>query len=117
MLVNGITILILSLAYQGDRLGLVFLLFLLYGMTALPMVYCLSFAFSSASSAYARLGTDYDFIKRLTQTRLCILFIFGGIAMLITVFVTAIPSTHALAASKVLKIVFFIHPGFAVGQV
>ena len=37
--------------------------------------------------------------------------------MLITVFVTAIPSIHALAASKVLKIVFFIHPGFAVGQV
>ena len=55
--------------------------------------------------------------KTLTQTRLCILFIFGGIAMLITVFVTAIPSIHALAASKVLKIVFFIHPGFAVGQV
>ena len=37
--------------------------------------------------------------------------------MLLAVFVTAIPAIGVVDASKIMKIVFFIHPGFAVGQV
>ena len=37
--------------------------------------------------------------------------------MLLAVFVTAIPALGAVNASKIMKIVFFVHPGFAVGQV
>ena len=36
--------------------------------------------------------------------------------MLLTVFVLAIPTFNLASTAKALKIVFFLHPGFAVGQ-
>ena len=57
-------------AYSGSNLGYVFLLFWLFGFSALPLVYCLTFAFSSSSGSYARL---------------VVLFAFGGLAQLLIV--------------------------------
>ncbi len=45
------------------------------------------------------------------------LFIFGGIGMLLAVFVTAIPSLGSKSTSDVLRIIFMINPSFAVAQV
>ena len=37
--------------------------------------------------------------------------------MLLTVFVLSIPGFNLLSVAKALKVAFFIHPGYVVGQV
>jgi hypothetical protein len=51
------------------------------------------------------------------ESRLSIFFIFGGLGMLITVFVLNIPDFNLKSTSDALKILFFLHPGFAFSQV
>lgn len=84
------------------------------------MVYALSFLFSTSSSAYARFDEWNELCAVLLcygLCRLCIMFVFGGIGMLITIFVISIPVFDLVNTAKVLKYVFFFHPGYAVGQV
>ncbi len=101
-------------AFRGERLGYVYFLFLMFGISALPLVYFLSLFFSTASSAYARYVINPA--ARLIL-RLSIAFVFGGIGMLITVFVLSIPVFNAESTSETLKYIFYVHPAFAVGQV
>jgi hypothetical protein len=42
------------IAFSGERIGYIFLLFLLFGFAGLPFTYVLAFLFDSASSAYSR---------------------------------------------------------------
>eukprot|EP00042_Codosiga_hollandica_P058831 m.893246 g.893246 ORF g.893246 m.893246 type:complete len:1835 (+) comp59976_c0_seq1:204-5708(+) len=88
-------------AYQGSNLGLVFLLFLLFGFAALPLIYVLSFWCESASTAYSKL---------------CIFFIFGGIGMLVCVLVLGLPSIGLQSTAENLRILFCLHPGYAFAQ-
>jgi hypothetical protein len=48
---------------------------------------------------------------------LSIIYIFGGLGMMIGVFITAIPSFDQKSASDAMKIAFFLHPGYAFSQV
>lgn len=75
-------ILVVFAAYQvdayvsGTNMVLVMLLFLLFAWAVLPLVYVLSFLFATSSAAYARL---------------CVLFVIGSMAMLLSVFLLSIP--------------------------
>eukprot|EP00730_Choanoeca_flexa_P008671 TRINITY_DN12519_c2_g1_i12.p1 TRINITY_DN12519_c2_g1~~TRINITY_DN12519_c2_g1_i12.p1 ORF type:complete len:1527 (+),score=451.98 TRINITY_DN12519_c2_g1_i12:2-4582(+) len=84
---------------EGNRLGLVFLLFLLLGWAGIPFIYVLSRIFSTPAGGYA-----------VTS----LLLILGGIAMLIGVFVAAILDEDEV--SDQLRLIFYIVPNFALGQ-
>lgn len=86
-------------AYQGNAVGVIFFLFFTFGFSGIPLAYWVSFFFQSASSAYARL---------------LIAFIFGGVGMLILVWLLEIPSFDLLSTARALKTIFMLHPVFAV---
>lgn len=60
-------------AYHQDRLGVVFVYFMLFGWAAIPLIYNMQLAFKTPAGAYASLS---------------ILFILGGIAALLAVWIT-----------------------------
>lgn len=88
-------------AYSGNNLGVVFLLLVLCGWQAVPLVYVLSFLFSTPSSAYSRLS---------------MIFIFAGIGALITVFVLSIPALDFTGTADIIKQVCFLLPNYAFSQ-
>ena len=56
--VLGIMILFVSFGveeFSGERLGYIFMLFLLFGLAIIPLMYLASFLFVNTSIAYARL--------------------------------------------------------------
>ncbi|XP_033746448.1 ATP-binding cassette sub-family A member 3-like [Pecten maximus] len=90
-------------AYVNDnRLGMVFLLFFIYGLCCLPFVYLLHFPFNVPSTGMA------------TVTLVNIL---SGLATLLTVFILQIPSLGAEAVGDGLDWLFTIFiPHYCLGQ-
>ncbi|KAJ8311158.1 hypothetical protein KUTeg_011297 [Tegillarca granosa] len=90
-------------AYTGDdRLGLVFILFLIYGWAVLPFVYILHYFFKTAAGG---------------MVAVTMLNIITGLATLMAVFVLKIPQLNAEDVSNVLDWVFtVVIPNYCVGE-
>lgn len=86
---------------SGANIVLVFVLFMLFAWSALPLMYVLSFLFATSSMAFAVLS---------------VVFIFGTMAMIAAVFVLLIPSLELVDTAKSLKIAFMVNPLFALCQ-
>ncbi|TRY96423.1 hypothetical protein DNTS_021457 [Danionella cerebrum] len=79
----------------------VLLMLLLYGWAVIPLMYLLSFLFSSAASAY---------------TRLTIFNIISGTATFLTVNIMSIPELHLLDLCHLLDKIFLIFPNYCLGM-
>lgn len=86
-------------AYRGDDLGTVFILLELFGFAVLPLIYLLSFKFSTSSAGYAYL---------------CVGFVFLSFAPLLAVMIMSLPGLGYEDEAKVLKYVMFTNPVFAI---
>lgn len=87
--------------FTGDgRLGTVFFVLELFGLSVLPLVYLLCFAFSTASAAYARLSMIFVF--------------FSFIPLLAVTMLSQAPSLRDTAG--IIKYVGLINPLFAVSS-
>jgi len=86
-------------AYHQNRLGIVFVYFMLFGWAAIPLIYIMQHVFKTTAGAYASLS---------------LLFILGGIAALLAVWITDIIGEGG--TSDVLRLVLYIVPNFAFGQ-
>ncbi|XP_057202451.1 phospholipid-transporting ATPase ABCA3 [Triplophysa rosa] len=79
----------------------VLLLLLLYGWAVIPLMYLLSFLFSSAATAY---------------TRLTIFNIISGTATFLAVIIMTIPELHLQDLSHILDKVFLLFPNYCLGM-
>lgn len=79
----------------------VLLLLLLYGWAVIPLMYLLSFLFSSAATAY---------------TRLTIFNIISGTATFLAVIIMTIPELHLQNLSHILDKVFLLFPNYCLGM-
>ncbi|XP_067087403.1 phospholipid-transporting ATPase ABCA3 isoform X2 [Osmerus mordax] len=77
------------------------LLLLLYGWAVIPLMYLLSFLFSTAASAY---------------TRLTIFNIISGTATFLSVTIMTIPELNLLETSHLLDKVFLVFPNYCLGM-
>ncbi|XP_066546484.1 phospholipid-transporting ATPase ABCA3 [Amia ocellicauda] len=86
---------------QDTHLVDVMLMLLLYGWAVIPLMYLLSFLFSTAATAY---------------TRLTIFNMISGTATFLTVAIMAIPELKLVHLSKILDKVFLIFPNYCLGM-
>lgn len=87
-------------AYRDERMWMVFAYFMLFVWAAIPLVYCMQHAFKTSAGAYSILS---------------IVFILGGVAMLLGVWITDLLEEDAV--SDVMRLVFYIVPNYTFGQV
>ncbi|XP_065191428.1 phospholipid-transporting ATPase ABCA3-like [Sycon ciliatum] len=85
-------------AYQGEALGAVFVLLLLFGLCSIPLAYWISFAFSQASKAYKNTA-----------------FLFSGIPLLCLIvdFALKFPGVDLNSVADSLRYIFFAIPHFS----
>ncbi|XP_061740845.1 phospholipid-transporting ATPase ABCA3 [Nerophis ophidion] len=86
---------------KDNRLVDVLFLLLLYGWAVVPLMYLLSFLFSSAATAY---------------TRLTIFNMISGTATFLAVTIMDIPELHLQNLSRLLDKVFLIFPNYCLGM-
>ncbi|XP_030646569.1 ATP-binding cassette sub-family A member 3 [Chanos chanos] len=86
---------------EENHLVDVLLLLLLYGWAIIPLMYLLSFLFSSAATAY---------------TRLTIFNIISGTATFLAVTIMTIPELHLQHLSHILDKVFLLFPNYCLGM-
>uniref|UniRef100_A0A6Q2ZBC5 ABC transporter domain-containing protein n=1 Tax=Esox lucius TaxID=8010 RepID=A0A6Q2ZBC5_ESOLU len=79
----------------------VLLILLLYGWAVIPLMYLLSFLFSTAATAY---------------TRLTIFNVISGTATFLTVTIMTIPELNLLDLSRILDKVFLLFPNYCLGM-
>eukprot|EP00054_Salpingoeca_dolichothecata_P030926 m.256674 g.256674 ORF g.256674 m.256674 type:complete len:1715 (+) comp26744_c0_seq8:78-5222(+) len=85
--------------YSGDRLGLVFLLFVTYGYAIIPLMYLASFLFENTSVAY---------------TRLTMFNIVTGLAALLTI--SILEGVASANTTSTAKTAFLFLPNYCFGQ-
>ncbi|XP_015215344.2 phospholipid-transporting ATPase ABCA3 isoform X1 [Lepisosteus oculatus] len=86
---------------QDTHLVDVMLILMLYGWAVIPLMYLLSFLFSTAATAY---------------TRLTIFNMISGTATFLTVTIMAIPELKLVDLSKILDKVFLVFPNYCLGM-
>ncbi|XP_068673102.1 phospholipid-transporting ATPase ABCA3-like [Montipora foliosa] len=88
-------------AFEGPRLGYLFLLLMLYGWAIIPLMYLFSFVFRTASTAFVTL-TMFNIIT--------------GLLTLMTVHLLSIPEFYLLSQANDLTWAFLFLPNFCLGQ-
>ncbi|XP_076838178.1 phospholipid-transporting ATPase ABCA3 [Brachyhypopomus gauderio] len=86
---------------EENHLVDVLLLLLLYGWAVIPLMYLLSFLFSSAATAY---------------TRLTIFNVISGTATFLAVTIMTIPELHLQELSHLLDKIFLLFPNYCLGM-